>query len=106
MLKSVLFDKGISTQTGDTTFIETNVAKLKTDDLVDVKYLFKRTDSSLVIRGQYRVNITLTYSGVSTTPSFETIVYWKDKSSRPRLAFNSMDEIAKALGSSITYSKK
>jgi|688.fasta_scaffold395281_2 hypothetical protein len=103
-LKATLFDYGMIINGSDTSIFETNEIKQKKDE-VYIKLRLKRTDSSLVIKGLMKINITIVMLGVSSTPEFQPIEFWKDKKSRPRLAFDLVDEFAKHLSQKITYSK-
>jgi hypothetical protein len=103
-LKATLFDYGFIINGSDSTLFETSEVKQKKDD-VYIKLRIKRTDSSLVIKGLMKINIAFEMLGVSSPPEYEPIQYWKDRKSRPRLAFDLVDEIARHLSTKITYSK-
>ena len=60
----------------------------------------------MVLKGLMKINIEITLWGVSTPPEFEPIVYWKDKKSRPRMAFDLMDNLKKSLSTNSTYLKQ
>jgi hypothetical protein len=71
---------------------------------VTVKIVGIVSDSTIILRGQFKYNIAFSLGGVSSVPSYEDIRYGGMKGSPLRDAWNELDRIAAKIGNSIiTY---
>jgi len=103
-VKQILFNNGYSVEGNDTSFFVTSAKQMKTASVL--RLMFAKGDSTIIIKGQYKLQVELSLFGVPTTNDFEMVENRLDKHNINYEYFAEMNKIAKQLGSKITYLKQ
>lgn len=99
-IKRVLFDNGFTIDGSDTTFFVTTAKQMKTASVV--RLMIARTDTSIIIKGQYKFQVK--FMGIEE--EFTPVEFRPSKQNLNHDWFEEMNKVAKLLGSKIRYFKQ
>lgn len=99
-IKQVLFNNGFTIDGTDTSFFVTTPKQMKTASVV--RLMIARTDTSIVIKGQAKIQVEL--MGIKN--DFEPVEYRVSKQNLNYEWFGEMDKVARLLGNKIYYLKQ
>ena len=104
-ISDILFESGYGILTGDKEqgTISTTEKSFK-DGVVKLNILMK--DKKVVLRGDFKSDISITIGGVSTVPNWNTIEYTGGKGSPYRNAWNELLKISDQIPGRKTYTIK
>lgn len=103
-IKQILFNNGYAIDGSDTSFFVTTPKSMKSAAVL--RLMFARTDTSIIIKGQYKIQVELVLLGSPIKNEFEPVEYRRSKQNLNYEFFGEMQKVAKLLGSKITYLKQ
>lgn len=103
-IKLILFSNGFAVDGADTSFFVTTPKTMKSAAVL--RLMFARTDTSIIIKGQYKIQVELVVFGSPIKNEFEPVEYRLSKQNLNYEFFGEMNKIAKLLGNKITYLKQ
>ena len=103
-IKMILFNNGFAIDGSDTTVFITTPKQMKTASVL--RLMIARTDTSIIIKGQYKLQVELVLFNTPIKNDFEPVEYRPSKQNLNYEYFGEMNKIAKLLGNKITYLKQ
>ncbi len=103
-IKQILFNNGYTVEGNDTSFFVTTPKQMKTASVL--RLMFARTDTTIIIKGQYKLQVELVLFNTPIKNDFEPVEYRLSKQNLNYEYFMEMIKIAKLLGNKITYLKQ
>jgi hypothetical protein len=103
-IKQVLFNNGYTVEGSDTSFFVTTPKQMKT--AAALRLMFARTDTSIIIKGQYKLQVEMVLFNTPIKNEFEQVEYRLSKQNINYEYFGEMTKVAKQLGSKLTYLKQ
>lgn len=100
-IKQILFNNGYTIDGTDTSFFVTTPKQMKSAAVL--RLMFARTDTSVIIKGQYKLQVELNLFNTPIKNDFELVEYRLSKQNLNYEYFGEMNKVAKLLGSKITY---
>jgi len=103
-IKQILFNNGYTVEGSDTSFFVTTPKQMKTASVL--RLMFARTDTTIIIKGQYKIQVEMVLFNTPIKNDFEPVEYRLSKQNLNYEYFMEMIKIAKLLGNKITYLKQ
>lgn len=103
-IKQILFNNGYTVEGSDTTFFVTTPKQMKS--AAALRLMFARTDTSIIIKGQYKLQVELVLFNTPIKNDFEPVEYRLSKQNLNYEYFGEMNKVAKQLGNKITNIKQ
>lgn len=103
-IKQILFNNGYTVEGNDTSFFVTTPKQMKTASVL--RLMFARTDTTIIIKGQYKLQVEMVLFNTPINNDFEPVEYRLSKQNLNYEYFMEMIKIAKLLGNKITYLKQ
>ena len=100
-IKQILFNNGYAVEGSDTSFFVTTPKQMKS--AASLRLMFARTDTSIIIKGQYKLQVELALFNTPIKNDFEPVEYRLAKQNLNYEYFGEMNKVAKQLGNIITY---
>ncbi len=103
-IKQILFNNGYTVEGSDTSFFLTTPKQMKSASVL--RLMFARTDTSIIIKGQYKLQVEMVLFNTPIKNDFEPVEYRLSKQNLNYEYFGEMSKVAKLLGTKITYLKQ